>query len=90
MCKHDFIFTRNNEDYIIKKKILEEELCKYVDDCLEKDEDKCWIMVMNREALLLTPNSSPIFCPAEICGAAICRYCYKNEHVNCPVCNNTN
>ena len=94
VCEKDFILTRYIKEYNIKKKKMDEEHCKYVDENLEKDEEGCWIKVMNDEALLLKPNQNPIFCPAEVCGAMICKYCYGlnkkyyDKILKCPVCNN--
>jgi hypothetical protein len=93
ICKHDFVLSRDLTDYIIKKQKMEEEHCKYVDENLETDEEGCWIKVMNEEALLLKPGQNPNFCPAEVCGAMICAYCYginKNYYEKghkCPLCN---
>jgi len=93
VCEKDFILTRYIKEYNIKKKKMDEELCKYLDENLEKDEEGCWIKVMNEEALLLKPNQNPLFCPAEVCGAMICNYCYclnkkyYEKNLKCPVCN---
>jgi len=94
VCEKYFILTRDQTDYNIKKQKLEDELSKYIGTNIEKDEEGCWIKVMNDEALLLKPNQNPIFCPAEVCGAMICKYCYGlnkkyyDKILKCPVCNN--
>jgi len=92
VCKKDFILCRDQADYDLKKQKLEEELSNYVEENIEKDEEGCWIKVMNAEALLLKPRENPLLCPDEVCGATICKYCYntiKNyyEKTNkCPIC----
>jgi hypothetical protein len=92
VCKKDFILCRDQADYETKKKKLENELSNYVEENLEKDEEGCWIKVMNEEALLLRPNHNPRFCPAEVCGAILCNYCYGltkkyyDENLKCPIC----
>jgi hypothetical protein len=94
VCKKDFIVTRDKQDYEVKKQKLEDELSNYVEANLEKDEEGCWIKVMNEESLLLKPLENPKFCPAEICGATICSYCfdtiknYYQKNKKCPICNN--
>jgi hypothetical protein len=60
-CKKDFILSRDQADYDLKKQKLEDELSNYVEKNLEKDEEGCWIKVMNEEALLLKPNQNPFF-----------------------------
>ena len=93
VCEKNFILTRDENDYLLKKQKLEDDLSNYVEENLEKDEEGCWIKVMNEEALLLKPNQNPRFCPAEVCGATICNYCYSTIHKyyektsTCPVCN---
>jgi len=92
VCKKDFILSRDESDYNTKKQKLEDELSKYVEENFEKDEEGCWIKVINAEALLLKPLENPKFCPSEICGAMICGYCYdtiKNYYQKtniCPIC----
>lgn len=91
ICKQMFITTKNKQEYYIKKAALDNELGKFVDENMENNESGCWKKVLNTEALLLKPNENPKFCPAEICGAIICNYCYKqyiSTCTNCPVCNN--
>ena len=94
ICNKKFILSRTIEEYNIKKGKMDEEHCKYIDENLEKDEERCWIKVMNEEALLLKPNQNPLFCPAEICGATICKYCYRHNQKYyekrkiCTICNN--
>jgi len=91
-CKKDFILCRDHKDYEVKKQKLEDELSNYVEANIEKDEEGCWIKVMNAEALLLKPRENPKFCPAEVCSATICGYCYNTiykhyEKTNkCPIC----
>jgi hypothetical protein len=94
VCNNPFMLSRNQEDYIKKKAKMDEQHCKYIDENIEKDEQLCWIKVMNEEALLLKPNENPNYCPAEVCGAIICRYCYGNnkkyyeKRKICKLCNN--
>jgi hypothetical protein len=95
VCEKKFILSRNQEDYLIKKQKMDEEHCKYVGANFEKDKEGCWIKVMNEKALLLKVNQNPIFCPAEVCGAMICDYCYAlnkqyyEKNRKCPACNYT-
>ena len=87
VCNNIFIVTRDQAHYNKKKAKMDEELCKYIDENIYKDEDACWKKVFNEEALLLKPNQQLRFCSAEICGAIICNYCYNtNKSDSCPVC----
>lgn len=92
VCKKCFIVSHDQTDYETKKKNLEDELTNYVEENIEKDEEGCWIKVMNEEALLLKPLENPRFCPAEVCCAIICNYCYNtihkyyNKNNKCPIC----
>jgi hypothetical protein len=92
VCEKDFILSMDNNDYLIKKQKLDEDHCNYLEDNIEKNEEGCWIKLMNEEALLLKPNQNPFFCPANICGAMICKYChdlikkYYEKTNKCPIC----
>ena len=93
LCNKNFILSRNDDEYLHNKAKMDEEHCKYIDENIYKDEEGCWIKVMNEQALLLKPNQNPIGCPAEICDATICNYCYDltkkyyEENNKCLVCN---
>jgi L-fucose mutarotase/ribose pyranase (RbsD/FucU family) len=42
VCKNKFIITKTNLGYMIQKKIIEDQLIKYIDENIETNELDCW------------------------------------------------
>jgi hypothetical protein len=87
VCKNKFIITKTNLGYMIQKKIIEDQLIKYIDENMETNELDCWDKTLNTEAMLLSPTQKPNKCITESCCAEICNYCYIKSNV-CMQCKN--
>ena len=64
---------------------MDRKLSKFIDDNFDNDPQKCWDKVFQYEALLLSPNESPLKCIMENCKSEICDYCYKKSN-KCSEC----
>lgn len=76
VCEQNFIITVNEKDYYKKKEEMENELSEFIDKMIDKQEELCWKIVMQREALLIEPNQGPKRC-SKSCGAPLCAHCYR-------------
>jgi len=75
-CKQNFIITADKNDYYRQKEAMDNELSKFIDKMIDKQEVLCWEIVMQYEALLLAPGQQPKYC-RKACGAVICAHCYR-------------
>ncbi len=87
VCKNKFIITKTQLGYMIQKKIIEDELIKYIDENIETNELDCWDKTLHKEAMLLLPTQKPNKCITESWCAEICSYCYRKSNV-CMQCKN--
>jgi len=60
VCKNKFIITKTNLGYMIQKKIIEDQLIKYIDENIETNELDCWDKTLNTEAMLLSPTQKNV------------------------------
>jgi hypothetical protein len=83
ICNKKFIKTTTHEEYVIERQKMNEILDKFIDDNYinEKDEDLCWDVIFQYEALLLFPGQNNQKCSNEKCNAEICSYCYNKKNI---------
>jgi len=66
-------------------------MCKVIEDEFNLGEDYLWDKLLSCEALLLYPNTNPLFCIAGKCKAIIYKYFFNKTKINhkyCLVCKN--
>ena len=82
ICNKKFIKTTTYQEYVIEREKMNEILDKFIDDNYinDKDEDLCWDVIFQYEALLLFPGQNNPKCSNEKCNAEICSYCYNKKN----------
>ena len=85
ICNNDIEITKTNNEYTEKKKKIDAKLLAYIDKHFYKDEEQCWQIVMQAEALLLSPTDLVNTCINKKCIAQMCAYCYR-KNIICLEC----
>jgi len=91
VCEKDFIISKTVDEFFSKKLTFDNEMCKVIEDEFNLDENYIWDKLLSYEALLLYPNTNPLFCIAGKCNAIKCKYCFNKKKINhkyCVVCKN--
>ena len=90
ICKNKFIRTKNKEEYIVQKTMVDIECLRMVnaitDEVFLSEYKDTWDNILSCEAVLLRPNISANKCITINCISQICNYCYDNKSRMCTFC----